>query len=34
MSDEPVVDVSGLNHWFGMGDARKRRFGLKRKAAP
>lgn len=23
MSDEPVVDVRGLNHWFGTGDARK-----------
>ncbi|WP_300585998.1 ATP-binding cassette domain-containing protein [Marivita sp.] len=23
MSDDPVVDVRGLNHWFGTGDARK-----------
>lgn len=23
MHDDPVVDVRGLNHWFGTGDARK-----------
>ncbi len=23
MRDDPVVDVQGLNHWFGTGDARK-----------
>jgi putative ABC transport system ATP-binding protein len=23
MSDDPVVEVHGLNHWFGTGDARK-----------
>lgn len=23
MRDDPVVDVRGLNHWFGTGDARK-----------
>jgi putative ABC transport system ATP-binding protein len=23
MTDEPIVEVRGLNHWFGSGDARK-----------
>ena len=23
MTDDPIIDVQGLNHWFGTGEARK-----------